>query len=119
MFIVKCKLIRIFHFTVHRIKHFKGKHGISFLRGMIFLSHTHMSSHRVWPASADSQVVRVNRVKEGSKRLESQAYWAVVKQHQLGDSNVDPDPQTLVVEHVVNLQEMEQLLLQISTSENK
>lgn len=40
--------------------------------------------------------------------MKSQAYWAVVKQHQLGDTNVDPDSQTLVVEHVVDLQEMEQ-----------
>lgn len=40
--------------------------------------------------------------------MKSQAYWAAVKQHQLGDTDVDPDSQTLVVEHVVDLQEMEQ-----------
>ena len=40
--------------------------------------------------------------------MKSQAYWAVVEQYQFGDSNVDPDPQTLVVEHVVDLEEMEQ-----------
>lgn len=57
----------------------------------------------------DSQVFKVKRVKEPSRRVKSQTYWAAVKQHQLGDSNVDPDSQTLMVEHVVNLQEMEQL----------
>lgn len=40
--------------------------------------------------------------------MKSQTYWAGVKQHQLGDPNVDPDSQTLVVEHVVDLQETEQ-----------
>lgn len=43
-----------------------------------------------------------------SKKLENQAYWTAVKQNQLGDTNVDPKSQTLVVEHVVDLQETEQ-----------
>lgn len=30
-----------------------------------------------------------------------------MKQYQLGDTNVDPDSQTLMVEHVVDLQETE------------
>lgn len=47
-------------------------------------------------------------LKRGSERVKSQTYWAGVKQHQLGDPNVDPDSQTLVVEHVVDLQETEQ-----------
>lgn len=37
--------------------------------------------------------------------MKSRAYRAAVKQHQLGDTNVDPHSQTLVVEHVVDLQE--------------
>lgn len=49
----------------------------------------------------------VVRVKPGSKRMRSQAYWAAMKQYQLGDTNVDPDSQTLMVEHVVDLQETE------------
>lgn len=40
--------------------------------------------------------------------VKSQAYWAAVKQHQLGNTNVDPDSQTLVVEHVIDLQETQQ-----------
>lgn len=32
------------------------------------------------------------------------AYWAAVKQHKLGDANVNPDSQTAVMKHVENLQ---------------
>lgn len=31
------------------------------------------------------------------------AYWSAVKQHELGDTNVNPDSQTAVMEHVENL----------------
>lgn len=48
--------------------------------------------------------------KEGSEKVKGRAYRAAVKQHQLGDTNVDPHAETLVVEHVVDLRERGRLL---------
>lgn len=96
---------RIFHLEslFHRTEHCEGKKGNRFPEG-----HDLPHTHRVEQHLLTVRLPGRRKVKEGSKRVKSQAYWAAVKQHQLGDTDVDPDSQALVVEHVVDLQEMEQ-----------